>query len=71
MHDLNTVRGRSDFYQEIQDDVTHNVNYDFQERFVKGFQEQDPIAAWKAAYEAGLREAKLQIARKRFAAGAD
>ena len=69
MTNLHSATERADFLRTISA-VTPGVNYGFKDDFITALREGDILAAWEAAFNAGIKDEKTQAARRRYQKGA-
>ena len=67
---LHSATARADLLRTMSA-ITPSVNYQFKDDFLTALRDGDALAAWEAAFNAGIKEGTLQTARKRFKEYAD
>ena len=65
MTNLHSATERADFLRTISA-VTPGVNYGFKDDFITALREGDILAAWEAAFNAGVKDGRLEVHRQRF-----
>ena len=68
MDNLDTATKRADFYRAMHD-ACPGINFEYKLSFTDALQANDLVAAFCAAYAAGIEEGRGQIAREGYAKG--
>ena len=65
MTNLHSASERADVLRAITA-ATPRVNYAFKDEFITALREGDVVAAWEAAFNAGVKDGRLEVHRQRF-----